>query len=538
MAFPRELLCHTKGAFRRQRFELLDWQEHEVFRPLFGEVLWSVEWGRYVRRYRRAVIVMARKNGKSQIAAAIQLILFVGDDEEEAEVYQGAKDRDQAAKVFGPALRMVQLSPTLSRRLVYNKAEMRLSDEKTGSTYQVITSDATGELGHNPHGYNLDEFLAQPDGAMWAAMDTADGTRCQELLFATSTETDDDSSFGAHTIDEAERVQENPARSPHTFVFIRKLPRTDAELARLHRLYRGHPHLPVSTDPHDERNWRWPNPGLGQFKSVEAMRRQSHGARTEPRKLKAFLQFQCNQRVQELSTYIDLDLWDANIRELWPTPTWGRDRLRGQRCWGGLDLSSKLDLTAWSLRFDDGTVLWRFWVPESMVAFLDERTDGDFGRWCEAGWVTVTDGDVIDYDAIVSAIAEDATDFAIVDATYDKWMGENTRQSVQKVTDLVMVESSTTYDRMTGPMTEFTRALTAREYAFLGNPVARWMAANLRVKFARDDPDRVRPVKPERGAAAVRIDGMVTLFMAEDGHMRVTEDTTSIYERRGLSTVG
>jgi phage terminase large subunit-like protein len=520
VAFPAELLRHTKGVFKRRPFRLCDWQEHEIIRPLFGEVIWSAEWGCYVRRYRRAFIIVARKNGKSEIAAAIQLILFVGDDEESAEVYNAAKDTKQAEKVFGPALRMVQLSPVLARRLKYFKNERRLVDERSGSIYEILTSDAKGELGHNPHGFNLDEVLSQPDGSMWDAMDTADGTRTQELLFATSTETNEPNSFGAHLIDEAERVQEDPARAPHVFAFVRKTPRTQEELDRLHRLFPGHPHLPVSTDPLDERNWRWANPALGEFKSVESMRRQALGARNEPRREAAFLQFQLNIRVTTITRYISLDLWDDNKGELALNPGWLRPKLAGGRCWAGLDLSSKLDLTAWCLLFDDGWVMWRFWVPEAAVPALDAETDGDFSRWCEAGWVTRTDGDTIDYDSIYAAIGQDHDDFTIVDATYDKWAGEPVRQEVVKRTGLAMYESSTTYERMTGPMTELVRLLKARELRTGGNPVARWMADHLRAKSPADDPDRVRPVKPDRNTSGARIDGMTGLLFAIDGRLR------------------
>ncbi|HET8684987.1 MAG TPA: terminase TerL endonuclease subunit [Micromonosporaceae bacterium] len=537
MAFPAELLCHTKGPFRRTPFVLLDWQEHEIVRPLFGEVVWSPEWGCYVRRYRRAYIVVARKNGKSEIAAAIQLLLFVGDDEEAAEVYNAAKDTKQAEKVFGPALRMVQLSPVLNKRLRYFKNERRLVDEKTASIYEVLTSDAKGELGHNPHGFNLDEVLSQPDGSMWDAMDTADGTRTQELLFATTTETDEPVSFGAHLIDEAERVQEDPARAPHVFVFVRKTPRTPDELDRLHRLFPGHPHLPASTDPWDERNWKWANPALDQFKSREAMRRQALQAKLDTRRAKAFMQFQLNVRETSVSRWVSMDLWDANTGELALTPDWLRDRLAGRRCWAGLDLSSKLDLTAWCLLFEDGSALWRFWVPESAVTALDQETDGAFRRWCDAGWVTVTDGNTIDYHSIYDAVESDHEHFAIVDVTYDRWCGEPVRQEVVERTGLECYESGTTYERMTGPMTECTRMLNAGELRHGGNPVARWNAEHLKAKSPADDPDRVRPVKPDRGAEKVRVDGMPALFFAIDGRLRDTDDT-SVYETRGLATVG
>jgi phage terminase large subunit-like protein len=518
--FCAELLVHTKGPHKRTAFVLADWQEHEIARPLFGEVVWSQDWGCYVRRYRIAYIIVARKNGKSELAAAIQLYLLVGDDEESAEVYSAAKDTKQAGKVFEPALRMMQLSSVLSGRLKHNKNARRIYDEKTASHYEIITADAQGELGHNPHGFNLDEVLSQRDGSLWQAMTTAVGARLQELLFATSTETNDSASFGAELIDEAERVVEDPSRAPHVFAFVRKLPTADDQLVRLREAYRGHPDLPVSCDPFDEANWKWPNPALDDFLSREALRRDASEARNDPKKENGFRQFRANQRVQQVTRYVPMALWDANTGEVALTPDWLTPKLAGARCWGGLDLSSKLDLTAWALLFADGHVRWRFWAPESVAPMLDEHTGGWFSQWVKAGWVTLTEGDTIDYDRIYDDIEADHRRFAIVTVTYDFWCGEPVRQALVKRTGLEFVESKTTYERMTAPMTEFMRLLTAGGLAHGGNPVARWNADNLGAKSPTDDPDRVRPVKPDRGRSGKRIDGMPALFFAIDGRMR------------------
>lgn len=244
--FFADLLVHPKGPLQRRAFALRKWQEWEIIRPLFGEVVWSSEWCCYVRRYRIAYIVLARKNGKSALLAGILLYLLIGDDEEAAEVYGAAKDTKQAGKVFEPALRMMQLSPMLSRRLTYNKNSRRLIDERRSSYYEVITADAQGELGHNPHGFALDEVLSQPDGSLWETMTTAAGARLQELMCAITTETNKPGSFGADLIDEAERIEADPSRGPHIFAYVRKLPATEEELAQLRKDRAGHPDLPVS----------------------------------------------------------------------------------------------------------------------------------------------------------------------------------------------------------------------------------------------------------------------------------------------------
>lgn len=498
-AFFREILVHTKGRWSRRPFELEDWQWEDIVRPVFGTVKWDGEEDRYVRRYRIVWIEVARKNGKSELMAAIALYLLVADDEEGAEIYGCAKDRDQAGKVYEVALRMVLLSPVLSARLKVNKQQKRIIDERTGSYYEVVAADADGNLGHNPHGVVFDEVLTQPNADLWEAMKTGMGTRSQPLMVAATTAGNDPASFAKSEHDEMVRVLEDPARAPHVFPYLRNVPR--------------------DADPWDEANWVLGNPALDSFKKRESMRQEAMEARENPRKENSFRQFQLNQWVQQATRYIQLDEWDANRREVAPNPDWLVPRLEGRPCWAGLDLSAKMDLSAWSLLFEDGTILWRFWVPESVVPILDKHTDHRFGQWVREGWVTATEGDVIDYARIYDDIEADCGRFVVTSCFYDKWSGEPVRQALAERAYLEMYESSTTYERMTQPMKELLRALRAQELNHAGNPVARWQADCLEAKSPTDDPERVRPVKPDRQKTGKRIDGMVALLLALDGRL-------------------
>jgi phage terminase large subunit-like protein len=535
-AFFPSLLVHTKGAHVREAFKLRPWQEHEIIRPLFGEVIWSAEYGRYVRRYRIAYIIVGRKNGKSELAAGILLLLLVGDDEEAAEVYSAAKDTKQAGKVFGPALRMVQLSPALTQRLRHIKNARRIVDEKTASYYEVLTSDAEGELGHNPHGFNLDEVLSQPDGSMWEAMTTAAGARLQELMFATSTETDDASSFGAKLIDEAERVQEDPSRAPHVFSFVRKLPSTQEGLDRLHRLYPGHPDLPVSLDPFDEANWKWPNPALDDFLSRDALRRAALDARNDPAKENGFCQFRLNQRVQQTWRWMPMHLWEGCSGDVWATPEWGRPAITGRTAWFGFDLAAKFDLTAWSLLIpteDRVHLLWRFWLPEDALLSLDKQNDGAFTRWSRDGWLTVTEGNVVDYDQIYADIEADARDFELRAGDGDQWSMAPVIQEIGKRTGVEDVLAyNNTYDKMTPGMTELMALVRTGRLAHHGNPVAQFCFDAVEVRKAPYNPDLIRPDKPERDRSGKRIDAVPAAAMACSAWKRAsvvkTEDRSKV----------
>lgn len=504
--FFAEVLVHTKGIFAGKPFLLDPWQEHDIIRPLFGEVVWDPELRTYVRRYRLAYIVVARKNGKSELAAGIVLYLLVGDDEEGAEVYGAAKDTKQAGKVADVVDQMRKRSRLLNGdrrggRLTFNKNVRRIYDLQTASYFEVITSDALGELGHNPHGSYIDEVLSQPNGDLFNALRTAMGARHQPLMLVITTETNQPHGFGASEIDEAEKVQEDPKRAPHIFAYVRKTPCTRDELARVRRQFRGRPHLPVSLDPFDERNWYWANPALGSFKRIQTMREEALEARNEPAKENPFRQYQLNQRQQQTSRWMSLPMWDASAGLV------VEERLRGRACWAGLDLASTTDLAAWTLIFPDVTgvdVLWRFWTPEAMLAELDKHLGGQAAVWAREGLLRATEGDVIDFEAIHTQLLADRHQFDIVKVGYDPANAAFTAAWME--THGFDVEPVYQGYNLSGALKEIMRLVKAKRWRHGGHPVARWNAESAEVR--QNDEEKLKLVKPQRGASAARVDGL------------------------------
>lgn len=505
VAFFAEILVHTKGKWARRRFVLDAWQEHEIIRPLFGLVRWSDEHHQYVRRYSVAWIELGRKNGKSEIAAGVALLLMIADDEEGAEVYGAAKDTKQARKVWDVAERMVQLSPLLRARLKVNKHEKRIFDEATGSFYEPVTRDALGELGHNPHGVIFDEVISQPDGALWDALRTAAGTRTQSLMLALTTAGNEPGGFAGRMHDEMSRIAEDPARAPHVFVFLRN--------------------MPDRADPFDESNWWYPNPALGSFLSVDSLREEAQEARNEPEKENTFRQFRGNQWVRQVTRWMPLHLWDAGAREIWLNPDWYTPRLEGQVCYGGLDLSARFDLTALSWWFPpgdndtDGHIITRYWVPEAQIPLLDRGTGGAFTVWVRDKWVTATEGDVIDFEAIYDQIEADHNRFNIHRAAMDPWSGEAVRQEIENRTGIEFEPVTQNYDQLSPAMRELMHLVRRNRIIHGGNPVTRWNMDALEVRKHRDDPDLIKPVKPDRATGEKRIDGAVSIVLALRAHL-------------------
>ena len=526
--FCSTFLRHYAGPLARSPFILEDWQADQITRPLFGETQWSDDWNRYVRRYRVAYYVVARKAGKSNLAAAFALYLTLGDDEESAAIYSGALDRQQAEKVFDPADRMRELSPELSARLTLNKAIKRLRDSATNSEYRIIAGDAAGELGHAPHGFIMDEVLSQRDRDLWDAMRTAAGTRSQAMFIALTTETNDDASFGARMIDDAERVQENPQSAPHIFSWVRK---TD-----------------MKADPWDERNWYHANPGLGTFKSLEEMRSMATEAKNNPEQENSFRQLQLNQRVQQVTRWMPMLRWDKCAGILNETDLLGRD------CFGGLDLASTTDLASlvWIFPDEDDDdhydVLVRAWIPEYLVSKLDKATGGLLATWVNDGYLVATEGDVIDYYgddtgysintiqtapdglAIHPQIEQDANNFNVLAVGYDQAQATATAQFMQGL-DLTIKPIVQGYG-LSSALKEIMRVVKAEKYAGLEHPVLRWAADAAEVK--RDSQERLMVVRPDRGASKKRIDPLVAMAtavrMSQVYEPEEEEDTTNPFD--------
>lgn len=507
ISFFTEVLLHTKGSWARRVFKPAKWQEEDILRPLFGTVRWDEFHKAYVRRYRIAWIELGRKNGKSELAAGIALYLLVADDEESAEVYGAAKDTAQAGKVFEVAQRMSQLSPILSDRLTFRAHSRRLIDEKRGSYYQVITADAAGELGHNPHGVVIDEVLTQADGRLWSALRTAMGARAQPLMVALTTATDDPASFCAQQHEHYARVAEDPDREPHVFVYMRNTPK--------------------DADPWDEANWDFANPALGEFLDIQALRDEALEARNDPTKENSFRQFRLNQHVQQSTRWMPLHLWDACGGLVVP------ENLRGRACFAGLDMASTTDLAAWVLLFPDdsrGTfdVLWRFWTPEAQIPFLDRHTGGRASVWARENLLTVTEGDWIDYGVIRRQIQSDVRDFQMLGIGVDRAQAEETWQWMV-LNGWPAVKADQGFG-LSGALQEMMRLVKAGKLNHGGHPVARWNADSVEVK--QSDQERIKAVKPERNASGKRVDGIVALADAVHVYLEWVDNQRSVYEDR------
>jgi phage terminase large subunit-like protein len=522
--FVEELLVHVKGRYARKRFLLTDWQRDEIFREVFGRVVWSDEHEAYVRQYRIAYIEVGRKNGKSAVLAAMMLYLLFADGEYSAEIFGIAKDRGQASLVFDVAAQMVLLSPVLSRSARVIPSTKRIVRTDTNSVYRVIASDAASALGSNPSGVAADELLAWPKPDMWDALRSGMGSmdRLAPLMVAATTAPADDQSFGSDLHREMQRVVDEPARAPHVFAWIRN--------------------LPLDADISDERNWYRSNPALGDFLSLSEMRKMALEARNDPARELSFRRFQLNQIVGSTVQWMPMHLWNATPGAVYGAAAATLDAFAGRECWFGLDLAARQDLTALCYLFPDGEdscdLLWRFWAPEAAVAKLDAHNSGLFSRLAADGWLTVTEGEVLDFQRVYADIGTDAQRYTILGGDADKWSSDPVIQEIEERTYVRPVFAyNNDFVHMSDGMHRALELITERKLRHHGNPLAKFCFEACEAKISTYDSDLIRPQKPDRATAARRIDGVSAAIMAINAWTTRGKDYYSVYNERPLVVI-
>lgn len=241
-----------------------------------------------------------------------------------------------------------------------------------------------------------------------------------------------------------------------------------------------------------------------------------------------------SHNTQQTTRWIDMGLWDANAG-----PRIDESAMLGRSCYGGLDLSSVSDLTAWLLLFPDPvitdrvTVLARLWCPEAKLQDEHNRYRDQYQAWARDGWLLTTPGNAIDYDQIEQQIVDDAASFQIQEIAVDRlFQGYQLSMRLQEHHGLTVAACGMGYMSMAGPCAEFERRLLDKKIHHGGHPVLKWMANNVAV---REDPAGNK--KPDKSTSQGKIDGIVGLLLALDRVMRHT-NTTSVYEDRGILTLG
>lgn len=495
-------LKHTKGKWDGKPFFLLPWQE-QIVRDIFGIV--NAE-GK--RQFRSAYIEIPKKNGKSELAAAIALYLLYGDGEASAEVYSCANDRSQASIVFDVAKRMVEKSPALMKRSKIAAATKRIVNYRNAGFYQVLSAETGTKHGLNISGLIFDEIHAQPNRKLYDVMTKGSGdAREQPLFFIITTAGTDKESICYELHTKALDIM-NGRKIDHSFYPV---------------IYG----LSDEDDWNDEANWYKANPSLGYTISIDRVRDAYRDALENPAEENVFKQLRLNIWTNSTVVWIPEHIYERGNLPINPAELEGRD------CYAGLDLSSTSDITALVLVFPPRTenekyiVLPFFWLPEETLELRCRRDHVLYDVWQRQGYILTTEGNVIHYGFIERFIERLGEKYHIIEIAYDRW---NATQMVQNLEDMgfTMVPFGQGFKDMSPPSKELYKLLMEGNINHGGNPVLKWMAQNV---VMRQDP--AGNIKPDKERSVEKIDGIVALIMGLDRCIR-SAPATSVYDERGI----
>ena len=499
-----ECLAHTKGTWAGKPFELIDWQER-IIRDLFGVLKPNG-----YRQFNTAYIEIPKKNGKSELAAAVALLLTCGDGEERAEVYGCAADRQQAAIVFDVAADMVRMCPALNKRVKILTSQKRIVYTPTNSFYQVLSAEAYSKHGFNIHGVVFDELHTQPNRKLFDVMTKGSGdARMQPLYFLITTAGTDTNSICYEQHQKAQDILEG-----------RKIDKT------FYPVIYGAPDDADWTSPEV---WKNSNPSLGETIGMDKVEAACESAKQNPGEENAFRQLRLNQWVKQTIRWMPMHKWDACKVDF------DESLLEGRVCYGGLDLSSTTDITAFVLVFpptDEDNhyyILPYFWLPEETLDLRVRRDHVPYDLWQRQGYLMTTEGNVVHYGFIENFIDELGTRFNIREIAFDRWGAVQMSQNLEGL-GFTLVQFGQGYRDMSPPTKELMKLTLEQKIAHNGHPVLRWNMDNI---FIKRDP--AGNIKPDKEKSTEKIDGTVATIMALDRAIRCGNDTgDSIYDEREL----
>ena len=500
-----EALSHTKGSWAGKPFELIDWQE-QIVRDLFG----ILKPNGY-RQFNTAYIEIPKKMGKSELAAAIALLLTCGDGEERAEVYGCAADRQQASIVFEVAADMVRMCPALNKRVKLLASTKRLVYLPTNSFYQVLSAEAYSKHGFNIHGVVFDELHTQPNRKLFDVMTKGSGdARTQPLYFLITTAGTDTQSICYETHQKAVDIIEGRKYDPTFYPVIYGAKEED--------------------DWTDPKVWKKANPSLGITVSIDKVRAACESAKQNPAEENSFRQLRLNQWVKQSVRWMPMAKWDACAFPVKP------ESLEGRVCYGGLDLSSTTDITAFVLVFppedetDKYTVLPYFWMPEDNIDLRVRRDHVQYDLWEKQGHILTTEGNVVHYGYIEKFIEELGEKYNIREIAFDRWGAVQMVQNLEGL-GFTVVPFGQGFKDMSPPTKELMKLTLEERIAHGGHPVLRWMMDNIYIKT-----DPAGNIKPDKEKSTEKIDGAVATIMALDRAIRCGPGNSgdSVYDERGL----
>jgi len=509
--FIEQCCPHTIGKWAGQPFVLTPWQREFIY-----EVFANVdEHGR--RLTRRAFLQIARKQGKSELAAAVALFLLAADNEASPQIFGAAQDRDQASLIFDVAAQMVERSESLRNVCKVVLSTKRIICPENAGYYRAIPADAAGSHGFNASGIIFDEFHTQRNRDLYDVLSTSTSAREQPLIFMITTAGFDRNNGPCYEVYNYAKGVINGDIVDPSFVgrVFEVPPNTSFET--------------LSEQDADGNCFRekalWPlaNPSLigqpGGFVRPDEMRRAVNEAIHLPRARNHVLALHFDVWTDAAEAWLDSATWDANAG----VGIFEHD-LEGRSFYGALDLSHTQDFTAWNMLFppedEHGTFesVWRFWLPEDALIRRGDMAP-TLREWEREGLITVCSGDVVDHRMVEEQVLRDCERFRMEEIAFDRFHAYPLVSSLQERFPEQLADVGQTYRFLNKPAKELERLLAERRYHHGGNKVMRWMVSHCVVETNQDDM-----IRPSRRRSADKVDGVLAALMALERHMANADD--------------
>lgn len=467
-----------------------------VLEPWWQAQLWILYgWqrlreNRWLRRFKFGYVEVGRGNLKSLIASGLCLYEFRGRGVAGARVYSAATDKKTARLVFDTARTMV-LETWQDQPIVVSKDN--LADLETGSKFEPCAAEDQNLMGLRPSFVCIDELHVHSTSGVWDVFESALGKRPEALQYAITNSGMDRNSVCYKQREYSEKVVRGHIPDDTWFSWVCGLDEKDLE------------------DPNgfeDETKWIKANPCLGTAVKMDDLRSRLLKAKGDPSSLNTFLRFRLCVWTTSYSLWMPMDKWDACKKPI------DREKLRGRRCFGGLDLSTVIDVSAFVLLFepDDDDPYWRilpfFFLPKDNIAFRCRRDRVPYDVWERQGLFILTEGNVIDYRVIRAKINELRDEFSIAQIGFDRWNSTDIVTNLQE-DGFELVRIGQGYAGMAYPTKRFLELVLRGDLAHDGNEVLRWMIANVIVQT-----DPAGNIKPDKSKSREKIDGGVASIIA------------------------
>lgn len=494
--FFEKFLCVTTGRLAGRPFILLPWQKDFLSR-LNG---WRKSDG--YRRFRRGFLGISKKNGKSQIASGLALYFGLADGEIQPEVVMAASSRDQANVMFRESKNMVNKSSAIRKlcRVVDSRKRIELPSES--GYVMVISSEASTSEGLNCSLVLQDEIHVWYGRELYDSLKYATIARNHGLIMSMTTAGDDKEGVCFEDWNYALQVIRGDV--------------VDVELLPIVYTADG-------MDLEDPRSWYAANPSLGTVLSEDEFRTSLTEAKQSPVRWNSFKRYRLGIWSDAAKAWLDMDRWN----ECETTIT--KDDLIGRRCFGGLDLSHKKDLTAFILYFPEfNAFLCWAWTTTYQVNLRGQKNKAGYLQFIEDGELTAIEGEVIEHEFVKEKIIELAGIYNIESIAYDPYSAQQISVDLESE-GLDMASFRQGFVSLSEPTKGFEELVLQRKIQHFGSRLLRWTASNVTVA---EDP--AGNIKPDKAKSHEMIDPIVCCIMALGLAVVSKVEGPSVYESRGV----